>query len=368
MPKSEISLPREQLHDLVWTKPLKTVAEEYGSTAALVIEACARLQVPRPPQGYWSLVRFGQPGPRPALPPLDEAPKPSADSAGAPALLKIETTGIPPETAEPTAPLHSIARQTRQAYRGGSNDHKYGTVHPKPDLPHVMISATPPAMERAVTLLSEFARLLEGKGFTFTRVEKSATLQLIYAPTKTEVRFSVQERVDRYQRELTAADKERSYIFDHWRYRPTGLLRVVLAEYHPEGGRKSWGDGKNQKLESKLADIAEGFVVCAQSKHVRDLEWAETHRRWDKEERLRREAEAREKAEQARDDALRTAAKDWTEAESLRKFRSACETQLRSRHAAGALAPAEADWLDWVDTRIEALDPLKQDYLQLACE
>ena len=362
MTKTKISLTREQLHELVWTKPLKAVAVSCGATVALVIEACDRLQVPRPAQGYWSLVRFGEPGLRPELPPVKDARRPASGPERALETI-VEPVGVPSETAEPSAPLHQVARQTRQAYRGGTKDHKYGTIHSKPELPHVLVSVTPGAMERSLNLLSELARMLEEKGFIFTRDEKSSRLQLIFSATKTELEFSMQETFERYERELTAAEKGRGYVYDKWRYRPTGLLRVVLAEYHPPGARKSWGDGKNQKLETKLADIVEGFVFCAQGKHAQELAWADRQRVWAEEERLRREAVAREKAEQERDEELRTAARDWAEAESLRKFRAACEKELRGHHTEETLAPGESAWLDWVDSRIVALDPL-QDFLK----
>gem|GEM_PF-5041982 len=189
-------------------------------------------------------------------------------------------------------------------------------------------------------------------------------VQLIYSATKTEIEFSMQETFERYQRELTAAEKERDYVYDQWRYRPTGLLRVVLAEYHPAGARKSWGDGKNQKLENKIGDMAEGFVICAVGNHEVDVVREAERRRWEEEYRLRREAELREKAEETRGEELRAAARDWTEAESLRKFRSACERELRSHCAEQILAPRESAWLEWVDRRIQILDPLHQDYLQ----
>ena len=365
MTKTKISLTREQLHELVWTKTIKAVAEQCGSSFALVVEACDRLQVPRPAQGYWSLVRFGEPGPRPALPPFLDVQQPSQASeenlsTPEPPLSEISR---PPESPEPPKPLHPVARQTRQAYRGGTKDYRYGTVRSKPGMPHVLISVTPGATERALNLLSELASALEGKGFIFARDEKSSRFQLIYSATKTEIEFSMQETFERYQRELTAAEKEKDYVYDQWRYRSTGLLRVVLAEYHPQGARKSWGDGKHQKLENKIGDIAEGFVICAVGNHEIDVAREAERRRWEEEYRLRREAEIRAKAEEARGEELRAAARDWNEAESLRKFRAACEMDLRSHSTEGTLAPGESAWLDWVDARIQGLDPLQNGYL-----
>lgn len=148
------------------------------------------------------------------------------------------------------------------------------------------------------------------------------------------------------------------------RSRRRSQLRLIINEYHPEGARKSWGDGKNTKLEDKLVDAAPDFAVCAQGKHEQELAWQEQRRRWEEEARLRREQEERERKEKERRETLLEAAKNWRKAEGLQAFRVACEARLRSTSPDGALNQLQAGWLEWVDGVIRDTNPLTAGFLK----
>lgn len=65
MPSKELS--REELFALVWEKPTQEVARELGVSDVAIAKLCARLQVPKPPRGYWARVQSGQTPKRPPL-------------------------------------------------------------------------------------------------------------------------------------------------------------------------------------------------------------------------------------------------------------------------------------------------------------
>ena len=65
MPRRDLA--REELFALVWEKPTQEVAKELGVSDVAVGKLCARLQVPKPPRGYWARVRSGQTPRRPPL-------------------------------------------------------------------------------------------------------------------------------------------------------------------------------------------------------------------------------------------------------------------------------------------------------------
>ncbi|MPY75152.1 MAG: hypothetical protein GEU87_12910 [Alphaproteobacteria bacterium] len=70
MPRQRIS--REELFALVWEKPIQDVATELGVSDVAIGKMCARLQVPKPPRGYWARVRSGQTPRRLPLPAFRE--------------------------------------------------------------------------------------------------------------------------------------------------------------------------------------------------------------------------------------------------------------------------------------------------------
>lgn len=48
---------REELFTLFWEKPTRDVAKELGVSDVAVGKLCVRLQVPKPPRGYWANLR-----------------------------------------------------------------------------------------------------------------------------------------------------------------------------------------------------------------------------------------------------------------------------------------------------------------------
>jgi hypothetical protein len=138
--------------------------------------------------------------------------------------------------------------------------------------------------------------------------------------------------------------------------------------YHPiKGAAQSWGDGKNQKLDGKLDDIVEGFLVCAQGKHAAALAMEQREREWAEESRLREEREAWRAAEEKRRSNFQEAAARWSAAQELRAFRAACEGSLRSKLPIGSeLSSGAVKWLTWADGTVNAMDPLHGDFLPKA--
>lgn len=57
---STTTLSRDELYDLVWTKPIMRLAEIYDISDVGLAKMCRRLRVPRPPVGYWQRVAAGQ--------------------------------------------------------------------------------------------------------------------------------------------------------------------------------------------------------------------------------------------------------------------------------------------------------------------
>ena len=53
------SIKREELYEAVWTKPIKTLAQEWNTTALRVVQACEEMAVPRPGQGHWQWIARG---------------------------------------------------------------------------------------------------------------------------------------------------------------------------------------------------------------------------------------------------------------------------------------------------------------------
>ena len=77
-PATHLSLTREQLYELVWSKPMQHLAKDYGISDRAMAKLCTRNQVPVPPRGYWAKKSSGHNVVRPPLPAFvaKEKPKP----------------------------------------------------------------------------------------------------------------------------------------------------------------------------------------------------------------------------------------------------------------------------------------------------
>jgi AcrR family transcriptional regulator len=66
-------LTRRKLYDLVWSRPLSTLAKELGISGTGLAKICDRLLIPYPSRGHWAKARAGRAGAPPPLPPAPEA-------------------------------------------------------------------------------------------------------------------------------------------------------------------------------------------------------------------------------------------------------------------------------------------------------
>ena len=64
----KFSLSREDLYLLVWTLPTTKVAKTLGVSDVAVAKRCKKLNIPKPPRGYWAKVQSGA---SPEIQPLD---------------------------------------------------------------------------------------------------------------------------------------------------------------------------------------------------------------------------------------------------------------------------------------------------------
>jgi hypothetical protein len=65
------TVSREDLYELVWSKPMRELARDFGISDVALAKRCRRLAIPVPGRGYWARVDAGQQPYRPQLPKRD---------------------------------------------------------------------------------------------------------------------------------------------------------------------------------------------------------------------------------------------------------------------------------------------------------
>jgi hypothetical protein len=127
------------------------------------------------------------------------------------------------------------------------------------------------------------------------------------------------------------------------------------------GSRKSWRDGKKQRIEDCIDGFIRGIINAADAKQRR------------REERQRREEERKEN-QRRREEELRNREKEerrqkqlWLDLEGWEKAKRIREYVAVIAERAETLAPEEAqivqvqEWIKWATKVADAWDPVKKD-------
>ena len=65
-----MTVTRETLYDEVWSDPMTIVAKKYEVSSNFLARVCERMNIPRPPRGYWAKTKVGQKIKKESLPEL----------------------------------------------------------------------------------------------------------------------------------------------------------------------------------------------------------------------------------------------------------------------------------------------------------
>ena len=128
---------------------------------------------------------------------------------------------------------------------------------------------------------------------------------------------------------------------------PTGRLTLEICEWCAR--RKSWTDGKRQRIEDRLNRFVVALVETAVTKRQWRKDREEQRRRWEEESRRRLE-------EQSRVQRLENALAQWRRAEDLRAFIAAAR-QHTVAGSNGSSANVD-EWIEWAATYADRIDPL----------
>jgi len=177
--------------------------------------------------------------------------------------------------------------------------------------------------------------------------------------------FSLREKTRRTEREPTSKERARMERYSWERgpfydYGATGRLSLrIEGDWYGERHRRTWSDGKRQRLEDCLYQFVRSLLLSAAVIKRRRRE-AEERRIREEQERIRREEEERRRLEEARRrHALENAAFGWAHAVRIRQFLD----ELEAAAAADANMTAKSEaafntWLEWARQYANAMDPL----------
>jgi hypothetical protein len=326
-----MNLSRRQLYDLVWSKPILSLAKEYGFSDVGFSKICRRHNIPLPPRGYWAKISAGLQVAKPALPnPHREGPvyipprksitdEDTLEKNKVLALEKseVEKIGVVSIPAQITFP-HKITQNTQQhfkkiikkieqAQKSNSLPRDYYSVINSIYRGRVQckqagcfnVAVSEGVVERALIFLDTLVKELEKYGFKIQSAKSKETQGPVSAVKDNEViTFLISEG---YKYQVVEDSKKRTEL-DRLLYpdkKPVATGKLTFSVYAPEThlGR-NWTDGK-RLIELELPAIINEFVnLVPRQKQARIDEVARQEIR-NEEARVFRERESQRYFEQS---------------------------------------------------------------------
>lgn len=371
------TLSREELYDLVWSEPMRTLAPRFGMSDVGLAKVCRRHSIPRPGVGYWAKRRHGKRVKKTPLPKL-QGTKPGGGFIG------LRPTHPEGSQKDPDGPLerqrrfeseHPIkvptefqeytreVKRTRAVFRRTKRNER-GLKTPK-ETGCLNLEVSKDQGDRAFLILEALVRAFRERGFPLSvRTEDEPRVSVEVLGEK--VHFCLLERT--FQEEPAPRRHRRS---NYWltggslewkpppppRYQQTGELTLEILD-HFQGGRKSWNDGKKQRLEGCLNSFILGLAGAALRIRAEREEREAREREWEERRRVEEEQPRRKEEEDRRRTILEAAMKCWREAEEVREFAMRIKETQASGQKEGGILPGLVELLPWMIEYADRVDPL----------
>lgn len=357
-PGGQKELTREELYEKVWSTPTVQVAAELGISDVALAKRCKKLNVPKPPLGYWAKVAAGQTLPKPPLP-----------AGVGPTAAEPLDGPVPKELSLPDGKtdLHLLAIELRVALRDAEPEIVNQCVKIEDKMfPRVTVSKA--QIDRATGALHVILTQLERRGIQF-RKSSSKYEAAYFLKDNDRLYLVIEERT--IPRELTPQEKRRPQWSWQQPVAPTGKLIFSInsdRHRHVRSPEKKWVESEKLSLEQILSQITQS--VC---QHYIDLEKeriaaAERWRKEQEESRVRQEEENKrqhatnlEFVAQTRSEDLIKAAEWWRLHENAMAFIAACEQRWRG-DSVGELTAEQQAWLAWARESANAMSPFETGY------
>ncbi len=158
-----MQIPRDQLYTEVWAEPLTKVAARHGTYLNILARVCQRLNVPRPPQGYWARRAAGRATSKTPLPEALPGDEVAWIRRGYPPIaVPLPETAVSRRRSKGRPTEHPLITGARAAFEGAETT-EVGYLKPaRFSLVDVFVSA--PGLSRSLEVLNTLFLLLERRG------------------------------------------------------------------------------------------------------------------------------------------------------------------------------------------------------------
>lgn len=285
----EISIPRKELYEEVWSAPMIKLAKKYKLTGNGLKKVCLKHNIPVPCPGYWQRLEHKKNPFKTALPHPDDnhlisisvSNKENQPSDTHPGLLKfiefenqdINHVIVPATLQSP----HNIVRKTLTALKQSLKEiekNKGQSYYIPNDYGMVITSGSdngaarcrigPDSFDRATRILDTLFKALEKRGVQITTESKTGNFQTNVILLEEKIPIMVDERAQRIEHIKTEEEIKRNkkyetngFYYDlapKYDYKPSGEIKLKIETWL-ENKDTVCKDTKRKVLEDQLNDF-----------------------------------------------------------------------------------------------------------------
>ena len=351
----EITISREGLYDLVWSKPVVQVAKDFGISDVAVAKICKKMNIPKPGLGYWAKRQNGHRVRQKPLPVL----KPGGLESYT--IHKYEPTVIEPDS---DLIMHHREFETRPENKVIVKSTLRG-AHPlvqeskvKLRDPHVdrykrcsggkgclNISVSKSSIHRALLIMDALIKSLSKRGYETYLSGEYRWVTSVKIDGE-EFNISIQEASKQIPVNNSGKERDRYSFEPLYDYVPTGRLTLQITNFYH--GDKAVKDTKTKRLEEKL----NSFILMLIKASEYEKNWRierELEKREDEARRMQeREIRYKREQEQQRVKELFDNAAKWRKCVLTREYIAAVKQRVEGDEI--------QTWAVWADEQVEYLE------------
>jgi len=379
-----VKIDRKTLYEEVWEIPTSQLAQKYGISDVALSKICKKLNVPKPPRGYWARKSVGQHVRREKLPKLragqpfehrlelrsgssnsieEDAEELSSESKK---IISKTKTIVPIRVSKALRSPHPLVQQAAEVLEL-SRPNDTGIIEPS-SKNCLDVCVSKDCLRRALRIMDALIKAVLNMDFEVFISDGSTKVRI----SNTDLSFRISEETKTKKVEPKGVDLNGYYRFGHSRYDqkhvPSGKLCLTVHSeryFWGDSMRRNWRDTKHKRLEDNLESFVKGLIKLAVEKneHQRREEEKERQRfemlkKREEEARRRAELERRIKHEQQKISQLIQDAENWDKSKLIREFVATVERDYFSGNQTYEVQGDFDSWLKWAKDQADQLDPL----------
>lgn len=345
-------LTREYLYELVWEKPTSQLAKDFNMSDSAIAKWCRKMEVPKPPRGYWAKKKSYVKVKKTPLKPLSlkgvslvqynpDPPIPKKEK------LHIEVPGDIKIVKGSLRSLHPLVLEAKAVFKKSKPDH-LRNVYDLRRKEVLDIQVSPASLDRALLFFDSLLKTVERMGAEVRFKKDYQWVKTVVYFKESEVQVGIYETGRRSKNTEPVHGRHSNLSYERYKFTPTGdfVFRIHNAYYEARG---EWKENEKIKIDNCLKSIIQEFYRLNEINRQRAIEARQEAKR----QELRRQEEQRRLAELEKEKRLLKTAEVWSAFAKLEAFLDAVESTYPDH-------PKAKEYVQWGRGVAEKVDPIKK--------